>query len=179
MRRVFAVAMLLLSATNAFCSDISIRFGNGLSGQQARGLFDFNPSSDGKILQVAYSHHPWRERKGWLRNLYVEAAAGIHSEIDFGKITSSVFEVAPGARVSFGSVRMWLSHGLGYFSHFRDIPSRQFATRLGVAFVDSVSGVSIGLERSHYSTGSVNRFEFSGADYVGFTLSIPVSAENR
>lgn len=179
MLRIFAVAVLSLLAIRADCSELSIRFGNALSGQQARGLFDFNPSSDGKILQVAFSHHPWRERKGWLRNIYVEAAAGIHSEIDFGTITSSVFEVAPGARISFGSVRMWLSHGLGYFSNHRDIPSRQFATRLGVAFVDSVSDVSIGLERSHYSTGSVNRFEFSGADYVGFTLSIPLTSADR
>lgn len=159
---ILVVFALFSTASNA--DELGVRFNNTVS---SNGIFDLSFTSAGKLFQVKYDWEPFKDDK-W-QNFFFQGATGGYFSADFDTPASWVTEACAGASVDIGVAQIRLLQGVSVF-----VPNItgviQFPTHFQVNFIDRSNGLSIGLERSHYSSASSS--SGSGYDMTGFTLSL-------
>ncbi len=144
--------------------EVGVRYGNYFNTQN---FFSLDLNTPGKMVEGTYQFSPWSDAANWLKSFYVEGAAGAHFDQDFlNSNVSFVGEISPGLQVHAGPVVAKISQGIALMP---GAPSGavQFPTHLSLGLQDVQSGVSVALERSHYSSGSANGMDMTGIT-VGF-----------
>lgn len=142
-----------------------MRYGNGTSKDASPFNLPFGESQ--KLLEAKIDYLPFRH--SFAQILYIEGAAGGYFARNFDTVTSFVGELSPGVQVQGGPFRVRVSQGVAYMPHVEGLTAGEAATHLGVAISDDMSGAAIGLERSHYSTGSSYSYN-PGLDMTGLTI---------
>lgn len=138
--------------------EVGLRYNNTIS---TNGLFDWSPNTSGKILELKYDLSPWGHSCTVAKNFYTEVAVGNYYPTDFlSGAAQHVAEASPGVQVQAGPVLAKLSQGIS------TMPNAEFVTHLSLNLVDK-SGITMGLERTHFSSGSSSGLDFTGLN-IGF-----------
>lgn len=171
------IALLLFTLTlTADADDLFIR--SGFASGRGGGLFDVNPSKEyGKTMEIGYVHIPFAQAQNVLSNLFIEAAIGHQYGYDYNNRIGSMMEFGGGARLESGPVRVQLSQTLARFSNKSEQPGTQLGLHFGVSFMDSKTGLSLGVRRAHYSNlheAEASNNYYTGLNYTGLVLMVPL-----
>lgn len=145
-------------ADSQIMQEIGFRYNNIAT---SNGLFDWSPESSGKLIELKYSISPWGHSDSLAKHFYMEVAGGQYYANDFlDSHASTIIEASPGLQVQAGPVVVKVSQGVSNLPIGNQ--SMQYVTHLGVNLLDSMSGMSIGLERTHFSSGNALGLDFTG-----------------
>lgn len=165
--RTFLAVIMLVGLVGfdrpAHAGEIGFRY-NGYV--HTDGIFDLNPSGGGKILEATYTIEPIGGT--YAKNVFIQGALGRYFREDFDSKSLWVIEASPGLQAQAGPIRVRLSQGVTIFNETGNYI--QFGTHFGIEFI-SESGISIGVERTHYSNG-VSGSNAGGYNLTGFTMGV-------
>lgn len=164
MRLVVVVMIFAASALTAEASEVGLRFNNSLT---SHGLFDCDWTGEGKLISASYFFQPLSGR--FAENVFIAVGSGRYFTKDFDSHSFFILEGAPGVQVQTGPVRLRFSQGVAFFNGSGS--PIQFATHFEIDLVDPKTGLSIGLERTHYSTG-ISGAESGGYNMTGLTAGL-------
>ena len=155
------IGLIIIHSSHAdaqIIQEVGLRYNNTIS---TNGLFDWSPNAAGKLLELKYDLSPWGHATGVTKNFYTEVAVGNYYPTDFlNGAAQHVAEASPGVQVQAGPVLAKLSQGIS------TMPNAEFVTHLSLNVVDK-SGITMGLERTHFSSGSSSGLDFTGLN-IGF-----------
>ena len=152
---LFVIVMIIFSVQKCSAGEVGVRYNNTMTS-------DVLGFSGGKIVEAKYDH-------SLCKNIYIEGAVGPYFVSDFDKFTSFVTEVSPGLQVQSGPVRARLSQGVAYMPGMT-IPAIEFGTHLSLSLVDDSTDTYLGIERTHYSSGSSSDPTNTGLDMTGLIM---------
>ena len=166
MQKLLTIVLLLLTLTNLVKADeVGIRYNNTIT---TNGLFDLSPDYQGKLLEVKYDLTPWSLSNELSKNVYFEGAIGGYFNHDFlNSNISPVIEFSPGLQIQSGPVVAKISQGIALMPGI-GIHTFEYTTHISLGLVDQASGLSLGIERTHYSPGITG----GTMDFTGLVIGL-------
>lgn len=162
MKTMFILLLLMTFNANANELNLGLRFGSVPSSEPGN-ILGFVPDTSGKLAEVVADYDVFK-------SFYVELANGIRSNEDVRPISSHVTELSPGVHIKpFPFMKIWASQGIAYFSD--SAVSRLYPTHIGISLIESSTGTSMGIERSHYSDSIGGSTHY---DYVGLNITFRI-----
>ena len=147
---------------SAFADTIGVRYANQVpvNLEIGEGIGQYG----GKALEGVYTHD-------FIKGLYGEIAGGEYYKADFDASTSFIGESSLGIRVETPTVFLGISQGIVYMPNVPMMTEREYATHIELGLQDSVTGIRIAFEQSHYSNGK-STGKNNGMNMSGIVISV-------